>query len=322
MKRRSFNNKVFNKIQKINYILFLIMFTLNIVIIFNIDRINYYFLSTNFLILIVFYLLNKIYSIEYRKKEYELEKLLELDKDGHSWKKEDNIYKLFKRNYVQKNIIKKDYEKLELNFRKFIPESFINSISKWLNEDIDIGLSKEKDLHIMFIDISGFTKISEDLTAEKSLFLLNIYFDWIVDISRENWWYVDKFLWDGIMLIFDEKHSDNILKTSIEIRKLVNNLNIANFKHKITIWIWINSWKAILWTIGSKKRMDITIIWDSVNTASRIEHLTRDEENWILFSWETYNLIEKKENFDINKIWWRILKWKKEETILYWINEK
>ena len=234
----------------------------------------------------------------------------------------DNIYKLFKRYIIKKNILENNYSKLKDNFKKIVPECLINSISRWILEDIKIGSSIEKELHIMFIDISGFTEISEKLEPQKTLQLLNMYFDWIVEIWRSNWWYIDKFLWDWIMLVFDNKFSDNAIKAAIEIKKLVEKINIVNFGNKINIWIWINSWKAILWTVWSKDRMDITIIWDTVNTASRIENQTRIEKEWILFSKKTFNLIKNKKHFNIKKIWEKELKWKKEKIELFWIKEK
>jgi class 3 adenylate cyclase len=66
--------------------------------------------------------------------------------------------------------------------------------------------------------------------------------------------------------------------------------------------------------------MDITIIWDSVNTASRIENLTNNENKWILFSENTFNLIKNKNNFKIEKVWEKQLKWKKEKVFLYSMN--
>ena len=306
--------------QLINSVLFLFIVFFNFIFIVfwenkNLD--NLVFLLGNCVIIIIFYILNFIYNKEENKKQHEIKKLLEIN--NLVYNKQNDIFRLFKRTYIRKNIIERDYKKLEWNFKKFIPEDFIKNISKWVNEDIKIGLSIEKELHIMFIDISGFTQISETLSSKKALLLLNIYFDWIVEISKKNWWYVDKFLWDWIMLIFDNKNSDNILNTAIEINDLVEKINIANFKNKINIWIWINSWKATLWTIWSKSRMDITIIWDSVNTASRIQDYTREEKNWILFSQETYNLIRNKKDFNISEIWNKILKWKKEKIKLFWI---
>ncbi|MDQ7022944.1 MAG: adenylate/guanylate cyclase domain-containing protein [Candidatus Gracilibacteria bacterium] len=242
---------------------------------------------------------NKNTSLEGIKKD--ILHLLKLDESLINLNK-DNIYKLFKRHIIKNKILENNYLHLKNNFIKFIPETFINTVSKGILEDIKIGSNKEKDLHIMFIDISGFTEISEYLKPEKALQLLNIYFDGIVEISNSNGGYIDKFLGDGIMLVFDEKNSDNVLKTAIEIIELVNKINISNFKDKINIGIGINSGKAILGTIGSKNRMDITIIGDTVNTASRIENSTREEKEWILFSESTYNLLKEKNLFNIKYI--------------------
>ena len=277
------------------------------------------FLIINCVFLLIFYVIIRIYEEKDIENKIIISKLLKINEQELN---NEKIYKLFKRTYVQKNILDKDYKILKENFEKFIPKNFIKNISKWINEQIDLWIAIEQNLHIMFIDISGFTNISEHLTAQKALFLLNIYFDWIVEISKDNWWYVDKFLGDGIMLLFDSKNSDNVIKAAIEIRKLVNRINLANFKYKINVWIWINSWKVTLWTIWAKNRMDITAIWDPVNVAARLEHQTRIEQDWIIFSKETYDLIENKDKFNINKIGKKFIKGKKEKIELYSILEK
>ena len=68
--------------------------------------------------------------------------------------------------------------------------------------------------------------------------------------------------------------------------------------------------------------MDVIIIWDTINTASRIENKTRIEKEWILFSENTYNLIKEKNNFNIHEIWEKKLKWKKEKIKLFSIKTK
>ena len=121
------------------------------------------------------------------------------------------------------------------------------------------------------------------------------------------------------MIVFDSKNSDDILKTAVEIIKLIKKINIGQYKNKINMWIWINSWEVILWTIWSKNRMDISIIWDVVNVASRLEHLTRENEDWIIFSKSTFDLLKDKNKFNINNLWEKKIKWRKEKLYLYWI---
>ena len=233
----------------------------------------------------------------------------------------NNIYKLFKRLYVKKNIVQSDYDNLKDNFEKFVPEKFLSEIWRKSSGRINIGSSIEKFLHIMFVDISGFTKMSENLSAANTLILLNIYFDAIVEISKKNWWYVDKFLWDWIMLVFDDKNSDSAIRTAIEIRQFMKKINLSKLREDITVWIWINSWNAILWTIGSRNRMDITIIWDNVNIASRLEDMTRKLDDWIIISESTYNWISDKKLFDTHSIGKKEIRGRDSRIHLYWISE-
>lgn len=325
MKNKKIKTYIYNNINTLNnylfvlIILFSIYYTSYIVYTFNLNYEIILFLIINCLFLLVFYVIIRIYEEKNIENIKIISSLLNINKKDIN---NNKIYKLFKRLFIKNNLLNQDYNALKENFEKFISKNALKDITKWINEKIHLWKSVEQELHIMFIDISGFTNLSENITPNKSLLLLNIYFDWIVEISKKYWWYVDKFLWDWIMIIFEDKYSDGTLQTAIEIIDLVKKINIANFKHKIDIWIWINSWKATLWTIGSKDRMDITIIWDTVNTASRIENQTRIEKEWILFSEKTFDLIEKKNLFNIEEIWEKKLKWKKNEIKIFWIVEK
>jgi len=172
----------------------------------------------------------------------------------------------------------------------------------------------------MFLDIVWFTSLSENIKPERALFLLNIYFDWIWEIIHKYWGYIDKFLWDWIMIIFDEEYSDNALLCSIEIQDFIKKFQISTIWKRINIGIWINSWEVIAWTIWTKKRMDATVIGDNVNTASRLEHLTRKYEDNIIISSNTYDVIQDKEKFNLTLLWKEKLSWKEREVEIYWVN--
>jgi class 3 adenylate cyclase len=81
----------------------------------------------------------------------------------------------------------------------------------------------------MFLDIIGFTRISETLTPDKTLLLLNIYFDGISEIVYRHNGYIDKFLGDGIMIIFDQETSDSALICAMEIIRFMNKFRISSF---------------------------------------------------------------------------------------------
>jgi two-component system sensor histidine kinase ChiS len=213
--------------------------------------------------------------------------------------------------------MKKDYNDLKWVFDKFIPQDIYTKIWFRWYEKITLGNCISKTVTIMFLDIMWFTKISENFTPERSLLLLNIYFDWIWDLVYRRWWYIDKFLWDGIMIIFEQENTDEALMCAIDIQEFIKKFQISAVWSKINIWIWINTWDVIMWTIWTKKRMDATVIWDNVNIASRIQSVTRRFNKEIIISDNTYDLITDKNKFSIEKIWEEFLRWKEKPVMLY-----
>ena len=207
-------------------------------------------------------------------------------------------------------------------FDKFIPQDIYKEIwFKWY-EKVILWSCISKNLTVMFLDIVWFTTMSENITPERTLFLLNIYFDWIWEIIYRNHWFIDKFLWDWIMIIFDSEHSDDALICALEIQDFIKKFQISAMWKKINIWIWINSWEAIVWTIWTKKRMDATVIWDSVNISSRLEWLTRKFAKNIIISESTFNLIKDKGRFLINHLSKETLSWRLKEINIYNVEDQ
>jgi len=325
--------KKIQSIKILNYILFLwiIYFSIYLYFFNNLNTLKIFFLITNFIFLTSFFLLNFLYNREFNKKTNLMEDLFDnkiniSDEDVkiEFWTKINfletaKIYSFLKRIYIKKKLIEKDYNDLEATFLKFVPKSFLDEIWIYWNEKILLWSSVKKKLNIMFLDIIGFTAISEKLTPERTLLLLNIYFDWIVEIIKDNWWYVDKFLWDGMMVIFDQENSDNTIKAAIEIQNFIKKFNFSYISRQIKIWIWINSGEIIMWTIWSKSRMEITVIWDVVNIASRLEKLSRFYNKGIIISEDIFNYIKNKNDFKIDYLWKKEVKWKEAYIKLYWI---
>ena len=235
------------------------------------------------------------------------------------YKENDDNFKLFKNMYIRKNLLAKDFMDLKNIFHKLVPESFINEIGKTGTEKISVGVSAKKYLNIMFLDIIWFTSITEEMPPDRALLLLNIYFDWIVEIIKDNWWYIDKFLWDGMMVIFEWNISDIAIKAAVEIQIFMKKIKLSEVWKKLSVWIWINSWDTILWTIWSRNRMEITVIWDVVNSASRIEMLSRVYEENIIISDATFKAIEDKKEFTINNLGIQEINWRKKKIRIYWI---
>ena len=325
--------KINRSIKLINYILFIFMIWINCFFYISdvMREFELLYFTINWVIILIFFIFNMKYENEtfsWRKdiKKLSLDTLNWNDPEikdilfkKNKYKENEDTYKLFKNMYIKKNLLAKDYEDLKSVFLKFIPETFLKEVGKMGTDKISLGLSVKKHLNVMFLDIIWFSSITEKLSPDKALLLLNMYFDWIVEIIKSNWWYIDKFLWDWIMVIFDSDSSDSAIKSSIEIQLFINKFQVSDIWKKISVWIWINSWEVILWTIGSRNRMEITIIWDVVNTASRIEGLTRWNKNNILISDSTFKIIKNKKSFNITDLWIKTLRWKSRKIKIHWI---
>jgi adenylate cyclase len=136
-------------------------------------------------------------------------------------------------------------------------------------------MTESKEQCFLFTDIRGFTTLSEGMTPEKVVEMLNHYLDIQSSIILANHGDVDKFVGDEVMAVFEGPAKElNAVKTSIEIRKSMaaeKEKAIAENKHVVSIGIGINSGPVVFGSVGAKDRMDFTSIGDTVNLAARLE---------------------------------------------------
>ncbi|QMT61302.1 adenylate/guanylate cyclase domain-containing protein [Legionella sp. PC997] len=149
---------------------------------------------------------------------------------------------------------------------------------------------------IMFLDIRNFTRFAEDADPSIVVQHLNKLFKYMVEIIHENKGIINKFLGDGFMAIFgapvssgnDVEHAVNaalqiIARTEEEIKKG----NIPDFK----LGIGVHYGNAITGTIGSKSRLEYTVMGDVVNSAAHIEQSNKTYNTNLLISEEAYNKV-------------------------------
>lgn len=313
---------------KLNFLFILSLITINIFLFIFWWKNYLYITNLIFIILLlsinlVFYrklknFMQRLWNVNFSKDVFI--KIENKEIDITNFKENNDLEKFFKRYILKSNIEKKNLEEVRKTFLKFLPKQIYDEIGEKWYERIALGNFKIKNISIMFIDIAWFTSISEKINHERSLFLLNLYFDWIWEIILKNNWYIDKYLWDWIMVIFDEWNEENAIVASIEIQEFIEKFKMGDLWKKISIWIWINYWEVIFWTVWTKKRMEATVLWDTVNIASRLENLTRTYQKNIIISNSLYEKIKNKSNFSINYLGKEILRWKEKEIEFYWVD--
>jgi adenylate cyclase len=164
----------------------------------------------------------------------------------------------------ENNILKMYVDETVLNFMD--TREFESSIMA--NETIEATVA--------FIDICGFTSISENETPDKVVKLLNSYFDLMVAEILEHGGFVDKFMGDAIMAVFrGEYHLDRAIDSCLAVRNKIAGLPSvsANISFKPNVSIGINSGEMVSGNIGSAslRRLDYTVIGDVVNVAQRLQ---------------------------------------------------
>ena len=204
--------------------------------------------------------------------------------------------------------------------RMYVDETVLNFMGRREFES-SLLTSETIEATVAFIDICNFTSISENESPDTVVQLLNNYFDIMVkEIIAQNG-YVDKFLGDAIMAVFKgDYHLDRAIDACLAVRNQIEGMpQPQNLEFLPKVSIGINSGEMISGNIGSAtlRRLDYTVIGDSVNTAQRLQTVAKDGQ--IVISEASYKKV--KEFFNCNKVGELSLKHKANQLTVYEVLE-
>ena len=157
--------------------------------------------------------------------------------------------------------------------------------------ELELG-GKEQMVTVMFSDVRGFTSIAEALGPRETVSLLNEYFTEMVDVIFKHGGILDKYIGDGIMALFGApfvgaNDADNALAAADEMIRRLAELNlrrVAADQAALDIGIGFSTGATVIGNIGSVRRMEYTVIGDTVNLASRLEGATKQYGAKIILS--------------------------------------
>lgn len=163
------------------------------------------------------------------------------------------------------------------SYRRFVPTEFISLLGKESVPDLKLGDQKELDITVMFTDIRNFTSLSEGLSPKDNFDFINDYLSRIVPIIKSHGGFIDKFIGDSVMALFNDDPIKAVL-ASIEIQDELRRYSAVRLEKglpALEVGTGIHQGKLMLGVIGEKTRIESTVISDAVNIASRLEGLTK-----------------------------------------------
>lgn len=205
---------------------------------------------------------------------------------------------------------------LQTAYSRFVPPQLVELLGKDSILDVDWGNQAEKKMTILFSDIRGFASLSERMSPQQCFDFINAYLSFMEPVVLAHGGFIDKYIGDSVMALFPSR-GDDALHAALGMLAELNNFNAqravqlaelpADHPERrggsdIRIGIGLNSGLLMLGVIGGSKRMEVTVISDAVNLASRVETLTKTYQTPLLLTQHTLNSIRHPAAFSIRFI--------------------
>lgn len=213
----------------------------------------------------------------------------------------------------------REKEMIKRAFTRYVAREVVDEILK--NPESLHLTGERREVTVLFCDIRGFTPLSERLSPEEVVLLLNDFYNLMIETTFKHDGTLDKFLGDAVMAIFGAPiahpdHSARAVRTALAMQEGISGLNerrAREGKEPIAVGIGVSAGEAVAGTVGTEDRMEYTVIGDSVNLAARLESNARPGQ--ILISQPTYDRV--RDLVDARPLGRIRVKGKEEEVAVY-----
>ncbi len=157
---------------------------------------------------------------------------------------------------------------------RFLPRTLVDRLGRSSLADVAIGDRATEPMTVLFADIRDSTALTEQLSSENAFVLIADFFARSARVVREHRGSVDKYLGDGYMALFPRCVED-ALDAAIALQAAVRELNREQIGPPIQIGIGLHTGPVTFGTVGDARHIDTTVVSDTVNTAKRVEGLSK-----------------------------------------------
>lgn len=184
-------------------------------------------------------------------------------------------------------------------FRTYMAPQVVEELSRSGRYQIELG-GRECQIAVLFVDIRGFTSMSEGLPPDKVVGILNRYLGKVTEAIFKNEGTLDKFIGDAVMAVYNapldvENYMEKAVRTGLDIIDAVESLNDElerDFGRRIACGVGVHCGPAVVGNIGCDFRMDYTAIGDTVNVSERLE--SQAKAGQVLISEQIYEHVKDR----------------------------
>ena len=180
-------------------------------------------------------------------------------------------------------------ERLREAFGAFVDPQVVERVLAEGTTDLE---GEEVEVSVIFVDIRGFTTLAERSGAQEVVRRLNDFYGRVVPVLERHGGHANKFIGDGLLGVFGAPkrlpdHADRAMLAALDIVRTVREA----YGEALRIGIGVNSGPVLAGTIGGGGHVEFTVIGDAVNTAARVEELTRLTGDDVLVTEATKSLL-------------------------------
>ena len=188
-------------------------------------------------------------------------------------------------------------------FARFVPEAVVGEVLSRSDEDLRMG-GRRQVVTVLFSDIRGFTTFSESREPEQVIEVLNRYHGEMTEAVMDHMGSLISFMGDGIMAVFgapltQDDHADRALRAAREMlterlprfNEWMRSQGLDEFR----IGVGLNSGPVMAGNVGGERRFEYTTIGDTVNTASRLEGMTKGTPHQVFISDSTREMLRAEQ---------------------------
>jgi predicted ATPase/class 3 adenylate cyclase/tRNA A-37 threonylcarbamoyl transferase component Bud32 len=188
--------------------------------------------------------------------------------------------------------------------QRFVPAQFLKNLGRSDIAEVGLGEFVARDMSVLFADLRDFTPLTERLGPNAVIALLNRYFSRVGGPIAEAGGFIDSFNGDEIMALFPLP-AERAVEAAVNMRRALAEFNresMAEGGPHLDMGIGINTGPLVLGTVGSHDRLKCGVVGDTVNTAARVEQLTKFYNAPLLIGEQTHDGLSAPERFSMRPV--------------------